>query len=74
MELKARSRAESGFPQGTLVPKLRPTALPFNNSCYSENAVLTIPSVSVLMVRAKLLDLYGKGVFVDSKPIENFAS
>jgi hypothetical protein len=23
--------AESGFPKGTLVPKLRPTALPFNN-------------------------------------------
>jgi len=30
MELNVDSRAESGFPKGTLVPKLRPTALPFN--------------------------------------------
>ena len=37
-------------------------------------AVLNISSVSVLMVRANLLDLYAKGVFVDSKTIKNFAS
>jgi len=56
------------------VLKLKLTALPFNNSYYSKNAILTIPSVSVLIVRAKLLDLYSKGVFIDLKPIKNFAS
>jgi hypothetical protein len=30
-------------------------------------------SVGVLMVCAKLLNLYAKGVFIDSKTIENFA-
>jgi hypothetical protein len=30
------SGAESGFPKGTLVPKLRPTALPFNRTPWQD--------------------------------------